>query len=150
VDELATAYSRARPGVLLPRLRKHLGYVRRLLDVRKTLEQHRRLLVVGGWLQLLSATVHIVLRQRRAATIELATPRQVADHAGHHEIAAWCVETTALDDLTEGDYSRAAELSRQAQAVAPRGSSVFIQAIARGLGAGAIDRRRETLDALVC
>jgi transcriptional regulator with XRE-family HTH domain len=56
VDELAVAYPGTPPGVLLARVRRHLGYVARLLDARKTLAEHKRLLVAGGWLSLLAAT----------------------------------------------------------------------------------------------
>ena len=67
----------------------------------------------------------------------------------HAEIAAWCLETQAWQVLTEGDYQRAVDISQAAQRVAPKSSSVFIQATAQEgrawarLGAG-----RETRTAL--
>jgi transcriptional regulator with XRE-family HTH domain len=48
VDDLATAYPSTPSAVLLDRVRSYLSYVSRLLDVRTTLAEHRRLLVVGG------------------------------------------------------------------------------------------------------
>ena len=51
VDELAMVYPRTPPAELLVRVRQHVAYVRQLLERRKTLDQHRRLLVVGGWLE---------------------------------------------------------------------------------------------------
>jgi transcriptional regulator with XRE-family HTH domain len=130
-DDLAMAYATTPPEELLPRVRRHVAYVGRLIDARKTLDQHRRLLVVGGWLSLLGATVLIDLRQRPAASSYLATARQMADHAEHAEIGAWVAETRAWDALTEGDFRRALELAQQAQALAPRHSSAYIQATAQ-------------------
>lgn len=131
VDDLAIAYSNTPPAALLGRIRTHLAYVDRLLDVRKTLAEHSRLLVVGGWLSLLGATVHIDLKQYSAATARLKTAASLARHAGNDEIRAWCFETEAWQVLTDGDYPRALELSRAAQDVAPPGSSAAIQATAQ-------------------
>lgn len=131
VDELAIAYTKTPPASLLLRVRQHLHYMMRLLDARKTLAEHRRLLVVGGWLSLLAATVHIDLRQQPAATARLKTAVSLARHAGHDEIHAWCYETEAWRVLTEGKYPQALDLSRTAQAIAPVGSSVAIQSTAQ-------------------
>jgi hypothetical protein len=86
---------------------------------------------VGGWLVLLRATVHIDLRHCTAADAHLVTAAQLAAHTGHDEIAAWCLETRAWDAVTGGDYRKAVELSRQAQATAPRDGSAHIQATAQ-------------------
>lgn len=126
MDELAIAYPKTPPQVLLSRIRQHLGYVDRLLDARKTLAEHQRLLVVGGWLSLLGATVHIDLNQAQAARARLKTASSLAKHAGHDEIRAWCFETEAWRVLTDGDYAQALELSEAARTLAPAGSSVAI------------------------
>lgn len=149
VDELAIAYPKTPPVLLLERLRKHLRYVRRLLDAHKTLAEHRRLLVIGGWLSLLAATVHIDLEQQAAATARLKTAASLARHAGHEEIHAWCYETEAWRVLTEGDYRRALELSRAAQAIAPAGSSVAIQATGQaGRALARLKQPKETYGAI--
>jgi transcriptional regulator with XRE-family HTH domain len=131
VDELAVAYPGTPPAELLGRVRQHLGYVARLLDARKTLDEHKRLLVAGGWLSLLAATCAIDLRWWDAASARLRTAAQLARETGHAEIAAWCLETRAWQLLTIGDYPAAAQLAREAQATAPRGSSAEIQATAQ-------------------
>lgn len=131
VDDLATEYALVSPSELLTRMRRHLTYVAQLIDVRKTLDQHRQLLVTGAWLSLLGATLHIDLRERRAANARLLTAEQMARQAGHTEILAWCLETRAWDELTSGDFRSAITLSQQAQALAPTGSSVQIQATAQ-------------------
>jgi tetratricopeptide (TPR) repeat protein len=149
VDDLASAYATTVPGELLPLVRRHLGYVSRLLGARATLEQRRRLIVAGGWLALLRATVHIDLRHRPAADAHLATADRLAAQAGHAEIRAWCLETRAWDVLTAGDYQRALSLSQHAQAVAPRGSSAHIQATAQeGRAWARMAERRRTREVL--
>ncbi|GLH97331.1 helix-turn-helix domain-containing protein [Phytohabitans aurantiacus] len=149
VDGLAMAYARRPPEELLPRARRNLDYVGELLDKRKTLDEHRRLLVAGGWLSLLAATLRIDLRHRRAADSHLTTARELAEQAEHREIQAWCWETEAWDVLTTGDYARAVALSQQAQDVAPAGSSALIQATAQeGRAWARMGRGKETRDAL--
>lgn len=130
-DDLAMAYPKSDPEDLLRKVRKHSAYVVKLLDAKKTLSEHRRLLVVGGWLSLLGATVHIDLMQDDAATARLETTATLAREAGHREIEAWCYETEAWRVLTDGDYVRAVELSRVAQDIAPAGTSALIQATAQ-------------------
>jgi transcriptional regulator with XRE-family HTH domain len=56
-ESMAMAYAGTPPARLLPRVRRHLEYVTTLVGARKTLAQQRRLLVVGGWLSLLRATL---------------------------------------------------------------------------------------------
>jgi transcriptional regulator with XRE-family HTH domain len=131
VDELATAYPGTPPVGLLRRVRGHLGYTGQLLNARTTLAEHRRLLVVGGWLSLLAATCLIDLRRDNAASAHLRTAVQLARETGHAEIAAWCLETQAWQVLTAGDYRRAVDISQAAQRAAPRSSSAFIQATAQ-------------------
>jgi transcriptional regulator with XRE-family HTH domain len=149
VDDHAVAYPGTPPDVLLPQIRRHLRYVGRLLDGRMTLTQHRRLVVAGGWLSLLAATCSIDLHHRPAAAARLRTAADLADHAGHSEIAAWCVETEAWQAVTDGDHRRAVTLSQGAQQLAPAGSSALIQATAQE--GRALARRGDTtgtLDAL--
>ncbi|WP_091653769.1 helix-turn-helix domain-containing protein [Micromonospora pallida] len=152
VDDLASAYPTTPPAELLPRVRRHLAYVSLLLDGRVTLAQRRRLVVAGAWLTVLRATVHVDLNQRGPAGAHLAAAHDLAGHAEHPEIQGWCLETRAWDVLTHGDYRQAVDLSRQAQRVAPRGSSAHIQATAqeaRGWARmGDVRRTRRTLDRL--
>jgi transcriptional regulator with XRE-family HTH domain len=130
-NELATEYPTVPPRELMGRVRKYSSYVTRLMDAKKTLAEHRQLLVLGGWFSLLGAVLHIDLNQQDAATARLGTAMALAQHADHREIQAWCFETDAWRVLTSGDYVKAAELAGIAQRVAPRGSSVEIQAIAQ-------------------
>lgn len=131
VDDLAAAYPTTPPVLLLADIRQHLGYASRLMDSRKTLTQHRRLLVTVGWLSLLACTCHIDLGELSAAAARGHAARDIAEEAEHPEISAWCLETRAWQQLTNGAYAAAAELSRAAQAKGPAGSSVHIQATAQ-------------------
>jgi DNA-binding XRE family transcriptional regulator len=149
VDDLATKYPVTPPAELLVRLRRHLSYVSTLMDKRRTLAEHRRLLVIGGWLSLLAATVHIDLKQANAASARLRTAASLARHTEHREIHGWCYETEAWRVLTDGDYLRALELSRAGQAIAPPGSSAFVQATAQeGRAWARLRQARGTYDAI--
>ncbi|WP_214107241.1 hypothetical protein [Acrocarpospora catenulata] len=131
VDDLAVAYARTPPAELNVRVRRYLAYVARLLDAKKTLAEHRRLLVAGGWLSLLAATINIDLRRFIAANAQLDTATQLSRHAECPEIQAWCLETQAWQSLTSQDSRRALELSQAARQVAPRSGSAYIQATAQ-------------------
>lgn len=124
-------YARTPPRVLPPRVRRYVRYCHRLLDASITLGQQRRLMIATGWLTLLSATVHIGLGQRPAADAELVAAFELARHADVTEIAAWAVETRSWVALTNGQFRLAADLSQQAQTLAPRNSSAYIQATAQ-------------------
>lgn len=149
VDELAIAYPTTPPNVLLGRVRQYLGYVGRLLDARKTLAEHQRLLVVGGWLSLLGATVHIDLNQESAAAARLKTAASLALHTGHDEIRAWVYETEAWHALTDGHHAKALELAQTAKSIAPAGGSIAIQAVAQeGRAFARLGQRREAYAAI--
>jgi transcriptional regulator with XRE-family HTH domain len=149
VDDIATTYPAAAPADLLGPVRAHLNYLRRLVDARATLDQRRRLLVVGGWLSLLAATLYIDLERYRPAREWLATVADLAQQTGHDELHAWRYETEAWAVLTAGDYRRAVELSQAAQRIAPRGSSAQIQATAQeGRGWARLGERRDTYAAI--
>jgi transcriptional regulator with XRE-family HTH domain len=148
-DDLATAYPKSSPQELLQRVRTHSAYVGHLLDGKMTLSEHRRLLVVGGWLSLLGATLNIDLKQERAATARLQTAATFAHQAEHAEIQAWCFETEAWHVLNNGDYERAVQLSQIAQQIAPTGSSVLIQATAQeGRAHARLGQSKETYKAI--
>lgn len=149
VDELAVRYSVTPPGELLGPVRLQVSYVMRLLDARKTLEEHRRLLTVGAWLSLLAATIYVDLERRLASDSWLATATSLARQADQPEIQAWRYETEAWHALISGDYHRAVELSQAAQRLAPCGSSAAIQATAQeGRAWARLRKPRETHDAL--
>jgi transcriptional regulator with XRE-family HTH domain len=148
-DDLACRYQFDPPGQLLIDVDRALRYVGKLLDARKTLREQRRLLVVGGWISLLGATLLIDLDRDRAASAYLSTAMDLAEQAENREIAAWCYETRAWQALTASDFKAAVDLSRAAQGFAPVGSSVAIQAAAQeGRGWARLGSRQETYIAI--
>jgi transcriptional regulator with XRE-family HTH domain len=148
-DHLAISYPVTPPGDLLALVRRYLSYVTGLVDARRTLDEHRRLLVVGGWLSLLAATLHIDLKQTAAGRARLATAASLARDTGQTDICAWCLETRAWAALTGGDFREAVELAVAAQRAAPRGSSAMIQATAQeGRAQARLGARQETYAAL--
>ncbi|HEV8556591.1 MAG TPA: helix-turn-helix transcriptional regulator [Actinophytocola sp.] len=148
-DDLAMAYPVTPPAELLVRLRQHLSYVNALLDSRMTLSGRKRLIVVGGWLSLLTATVQIDLDQQIPASALLRTAASLARHAEHDEIRAWCFETEAWRVLTRRNYRQALELSHAAQKLAPVGSSAAIQATAQeGRAWARLRQPRQTYSAI--
>lgn len=149
VDDLAVAYPRLEPDALLLRIRRHLSYVGKLLDARKTLAEHQRLIVTGSWLSLLAATCSIDMNERLAASARLRTAADLADHAGHQELTGWALETQAWAAVIDGDFSRAVKISQAAQAAAPVGTSAFIQATAQeGRAQARLGHTRDTLKVL--
>ncbi|MCX4096035.1 XRE family transcriptional regulator [Nocardia sp. alder85J] len=149
VDDLSSAYATTAPTMLLQRLREYLRYTTMLMDSRKTLDEHRRLVVAGGWLALLAATCHVDMGQQSTASVYLSTADELGEQGGQPEIRAWCLETRAWEVLVQGDFSQAVELSRRAQSCAPRGSSVYIQATAQeGRALSRLQDRAGTYDAL--
>lgn len=149
VDELAIAYPSTPSTDLLAAVRLHQGYIVRLIDGRKTLAEHRRLLTAASWLSLLGATIYIDLKQRRTAMAWLRTAADLANEVGDQEILGWCLETRAWDAVNEGQYRLAGELARAAQQMAPRGGSAFIQATAQeGRTWARLGEHRQTREAL--
>jgi transcriptional regulator with XRE-family HTH domain len=149
VDDLATRYSVTPPGQLMTLVRQYLTYSSGLLDhsVRKTLDEHHRLVVTSAWLSLLAATLHIDLKQPAAAEARLVTAASLAGHAEHREIQAWVLETRAWSALTDGEYPTALRLAQAAQGIAPRDSSAAIQATAQeGRAWARLGRSDETYD----
>ncbi|HET9896983.1 MAG TPA: helix-turn-helix transcriptional regulator [Streptosporangiaceae bacterium] len=148
-DALALAYASTRPTDLLTRTLTYLDYTTSLLDGRMTLSEHRRLLVTAGWLSLLASTSLTDLGRLDAAEAHLRTAAQVAVEAGHAELRAWCLETTAWQALIGRDYREAATLAAGAQSLAPGGSSAMVQSAAQeGRAWARLGAKRETLAAL--
>lgn len=128
-DDLAIQYQGKRPTDLYPAVADHLGYIGRLLGKRTTLREHLALLHLGGWYSLLAATLKIDLADTFTAEAQLRTAVSLSREAGTPVIAAWATETDAWASLSKGDFSNALRLSRAAEAAAPAGSWVEIQAV---------------------
>ena len=134
---LARAYATTHPGVLLDQVRRRAAEVAELLDRRSTLAQRRRLLVVGGWLALLGATLHVDLGHRVAAVGARSAAASLGRETEHRELAAWAAEIAAWTALTDRDWVRAARLAVDGEALAPVGSPAAVQLAAQSARAAA-------------
>jgi hypothetical protein len=136
-DLLARAYAATDPAMLLGQVRRRAAEVAALLDRRSTLAQRRRLLVVGGWLALLGATLHVDLGDRVGAGQARVAAASLGRETDQSEIAAWAVEIAAWTAITDQDFARAARLAADGQALAPVGSPAAVQLAAQSARAAA-------------
>jgi hypothetical protein len=134
---LARAYATTPPALLLGEVRRRSAEVAALLDRRSTPAQRRRLLVVGGWLALLGATVHIDLGDRAGAATAQAAAASLGRETEHTELAAWAVEIACWTALIDQRWERAARLAADGQTLAPAHSSVAVQLAAQSARAAA-------------
>jgi hypothetical protein len=102
VDRFCRDYPSTPPALLAAKTQRHLRYVRRLLDGKKTLGQHRQLLVAGGWLAVLLACLYFDLGDREAAEATRDIGFQFATEAGHQELMAWSYELLAWFAVVDG------------------------------------------------
>lgn len=137
VVDLGRRYARTAPTDLLGAVRRRSRDVVHLLDGRATLGQRRRLLVAGGWLSLLAATVHVDLGHPLAARMARDTAASLGREAGEPELVAWAVENATWEAIVEQCWPEAVELARAGLGVAPRGGSAVVQLAAQEARAAA-------------
>ena len=125
VERLSREYSTSPPAVLIAAVQQRLWLIHHLLGKRLTLDQHRRLLDLTGWLQVLLAVLHYDLGDREAAEVGRGAALHLAREAGNAELQAWAFEAPAYFALFEGRPRDAIDLCLAGQQVAPRDSSVF-------------------------
>ncbi|WP_245545725.1 helix-turn-helix domain-containing protein [Nocardia higoensis] len=131
IDDLAIAYPATAPSAVLEWALTSMRVARAMLDRRKTLGEHRRLMLTLGWFSLLAAACHVDLGHHLAARQRVRIARDISLEAEHSELTAWSMQTMAWQQLTDGDFTVAATASQVAQHVAPRDSTAFIQATAQ-------------------
>jgi transcriptional regulator with XRE-family HTH domain len=127
VAELARRYSYTPPADLLVSVRRRSQDVIRLLAGSATIDQRRRLLVAGGWLSLLTATVHVDLAHRVAARIARDTAAALGREAGEPELLGWSVEGASWEAIVNQEWPTALRLAREGQEIAPAGRSGHVQ-----------------------
>ena len=104
-DRLCREYPTVAAPVLRDRARKYLRCTLGLLDRRKTLRQHRDLLVNAGWLAALLACVYYDAGQPVSAEAARRMTHQLGEQAGHSELAGWAFEIAAWFALVEGRFT---------------------------------------------
>jgi transcriptional regulator with XRE-family HTH domain len=148
VDLLCRAYPVVPAGTLRDRTQKRLGQINRLLAGRLTLDQHRELLVITGWLTALLGCVHYDLGEREEAETARRTAFEMGRQVGHGELMGWAHEMAAWFALVEGRYEDVVTVARMGQAVAGTSSAMVQLALQEARGLARIGDRCEADRAL--
>ncbi|MEV4165208.1 hypothetical protein [Nonomuraea dietziae] len=135
VDLLCRAYPVVPAATLRDRTQKRLAQVNHLLAGRLTLDQHRELLVITGWLTALLSCVHYDLGEREEAETARRAAFEMGRQVGHGELTGWAHEMSAWFALVERRYEDVVTAARMGQAVAGTSSAMVQLTLqeARGL-----------------
>jgi transcriptional regulator with XRE-family HTH domain len=117
-DLLCRAYPTTPAATLRDRTKRRLNQVVELLGSRTSLDQHRELLVIAGWMAALLGCVHYDLGEREEAEAARQAAYQWARQAGHGELMGWAFEMSAWFALVEGNYEQLIEFAQAGQQVA--------------------------------
>ncbi|MFI6636305.1 hypothetical protein ACIBI7_46115 [Nonomuraea fuscirosea] len=148
VDLLCRAYPVVPAGTLRDRTQKRLAQINRLLSGRLTLDQHRELLVITGWLTALLGCVHYDLGEREEAETARRAAFEMGRQVGHGELMGWAHEMSAWFALVEGRYEDVVASARMGQAVAGTSSAMVQLTLQEARGLARIGDRREADRAL--
>ncbi|TMR09848.1 hypothetical protein ETD86_41895 [Nonomuraea turkmeniaca] len=148
VDLLCRAYPVVPAGTLRDRTQKRLAQINRLLAGRLTLDQHRELLVITGWLTALLGCVHYDLGEREEAETARRAAFEMGRQVGHGELMGWAHEMSAWFALVEGRYEDVVAAARMGQAVAGTSSAMVQLTLQEARGLARIGDRREADRAL--
>jgi tetratricopeptide (TPR) repeat protein len=148
VDLLCRAYPVVPAATLRDRTQKRLAQVTRLLSGRLTLDQHRELLVITGWLTALLGCIHYDLGEREEAETARRTAYEMGRQVGHGELMAWSYEMAAWFALVEGRYHDVVTAARIGQATAGETSAMVQLTLQEARGLARIGDRREADKAL--
>jgi hypothetical protein len=148
VDRLRRNYASAPPALLIPRVQGRLRNLRRLHTGRLNLAQRRQLLVAGGWLATLLATLQFDTGDQPAAENSRDAALQLGKAAGHQEIMAWSFELLAWFALVNNQPRQAIDLAQQGLTLAPNTSAGVQLAMQQARVWARLGARRETEEAL--
>jgi tetratricopeptide (TPR) repeat protein len=121
-DLLGRAYPRTPSAVLKARIKKRLKHVIDLLGGHITISEHRRLLVVAGWMIALLGCVHYDMQEPEEAEAARRTAYLVAKEADDTDLLAWTFEMAAWFALVEDRYEDVIEAATAGLAVKASGS----------------------------
>ena len=136
-DRLCSGYPFMPSDQLLVEGRSWLRRVGSFQGQRLTLNQHREILTLAGWIALLIACVEYDSGDRQAAESTRQAAISLGTEAYHAEIKAWAHEIRAWIALTTGNYRGVVTAAHTGIEAAPH-DSVAIQLAAqeaKGLGA---------------
>jgi hypothetical protein len=106
-----------------------------LLDRRLTLEQHRELLVLAGWLSALLGLACFDLGKHAAVTAWCEDAIELAKQAGHSELAAWAHEPLVIRAFYLDQAGEAVRHAQAGLALAPAGSAAAARLAAQEMRA---------------
>jgi tetratricopeptide (TPR) repeat protein len=122
-DLLCRAYPKTPSHILSARIKKRLTHVIDLLGGRITIGQHRRLLVVAGWMIALLGCAHYDMQDREEAEAARQMAQQLAKEADDPELLAWTWEMSAWFALVEDRYEEVIEATTAGLAIKDSGSA---------------------------
>jgi tetratricopeptide (TPR) repeat protein len=147
-DLLCRAYTSTPAATLRDRSKQRLKHIMKLLSGRTSLDQHRELLVIAGWIAALLACVHYDLGEREEAEAARQAAYQWAKQAGHGELTGWAFEMSAWFALVEGRYEQLIEFAQAGQEVAGQSSAGVQLALQEAKGWSKLGDRKKTDEAL--
>lgn len=121
-DLLCRAYPKTPSALLKTRIKKRLKNVIDLPGSRITIDQHRRLLVVAGWMTALLGCVHYDMREPEEAEAARQAAYQIGKEAADPNLLAWASEMAAWFALVENRYEDAIEAANAGLAATASGN----------------------------
>lgn len=147
-DLLCRAYPKTPSATLKIRIKKRLKHVIDLLGSRITIDQHRRLLIVAGWMTALLGCVHYDMQESEEAEAARQTAYQIAKEAGDPNLLAWACEMAAWFALVENRYEDAIEAANAGLAARASGSVAVQLHLQEAKGYARLADSRQTYRAL--
>ncbi len=138
-DLLNRSYPKTPSAILKIRVKKRLKHVIDLLGRRITIDQHRKLLVVAGWMTALLGCVHYDMQEHEEAEMARQIAYQMAKEANEPDLLAWAYEMTAWFALVENRYEdviEAADIGLQVKSTGSVGALPGFQVSADGSRVG--------------
>jgi transcriptional regulator with XRE-family HTH domain len=129
-DLLCRAYPKTPSGKLKGRVKQRLQQVIELRGNRMTIDQHRRLLIVAGWMTALLGCVHYDLQEHEEAEAARQAAYLMAREADDPELLAWTYEMAAWFALVEKrfeDMLEAAGVGLQIKSTGSVGVQLHLQ-----------------------
>jgi transcriptional regulator with XRE-family HTH domain len=145
---LCRAYPTTPAATLRDRTKRRLHQVVGLLGRRSSLDQHRELLVIAGWMAALLGCVHYDLGEREEAEAARHAAYQWAKQAGHGELMGWAFEVSAWFALVEDNYEQVVEFAGAGRQLAGVSSAGVQLALQEARGWSRLGDRRQTDQAL--
>jgi hypothetical protein len=121
-DLLCRAYPNTPSAILKTRIKKRLKHAIDLLGGRITIGQHRRLLVMAGWMTALLGCVHYDMQDPEEAEAARETAYLMAKEADDPDLLAWTCEMAAWFALVENRFEDVIEAARAGLAIKNSGS----------------------------